>query len=176
MMEHEEGGDLAMRRSTVRRRPALIVGAIGSALLVCAVAIVAMLRLPGADAAPQAAEPFTTAYYAGCRNDAVAAPFSVPIWCSSTDQVLDDLVWTKWGGRASTATGVFLDNPCDCNGGTLNRYPIVVTFTHPVSVAGVDRYEQLQITFSAARPAWAYQQSMTFFWSPEGFVSDQMPS
>lgn len=118
----------------------------------------------------------TSAYFAGCSREAVSSPLTVPIWCTSTDQVLQDLTWSSWGGSTSRGVGSFVDNPCDCAAGVLHRYPVAVAFDDRVDVSGTTRYERLRITFANGRPAWASRPTMSFRWSDEGFVTDQVLS
>jgi len=140
-----------------------------------AVLSMGLVGSPVADSAPRAVTAVgSQATLAGCGSRAVDSPLSVPIWCSSTDQVLQDLSWSTWGSSTAAATGVFIDNPCDCDGGQLNRYPVAAELSDPVDVAGTARYEHLAITFPGARPAWAYYRTMPFLWSDEGFVTQQV--
>lgn len=152
-------------------------GAVVLALAASTGAVLSMgvLGSPVADTAPRAvAAVGDTATYAGCGSQAVDTPLSVPIWCSSSDQVLVDLSWSTWGARTAAATGEFTDNPCDCDGGVVERYPVAAEFSDPVDVAGTPRYEHLDITFPGARPAWAYRRTMPFLWSDQGFVTQQV--
>lgn len=141
---------------------------------VLAVSVGAMAAPLDHDRVPRAAVlDLGSAYYAGCGEQAAAEPASVPIWCASADQRLENLVWSSWGGHDASATGVLTDNPCDCAGGTVTAYPVAVRFDGVTRVGEVRRYERLSITFAAARPAWATRATMHFLWGDLGFVSDQ---
>lgn len=160
-----------------RTVPWRTTGLVAAALAVVSVLVAAtgaMAAPLGHDAAPVRADPAVrTAYYAGCGDQAVAEPVSVPIWCQSADQRLEDLTWSSWGGSRALATGVFTDNPCDCAGGTVTTYPVAVRFDDPTAVGTVQRYGRLSITFAADRPAWAVRPTMHFRWGDLGFLSDQ---
>ncbi len=159
---------------TVPWRTLGLAGTVVTAAAVVVTATGAMAAPLGHDAAPVRAEPLVrTAYYAGCGDQAVAEPVSVPIWCQSTDQRLEDLTWSTWGGARALATGVFTDNPCDCAGGTVTAYPVAVRFDDPTAVGTVDRYDRLTITFPADRPAWAVRPTVHFGWGDLGFLTDQ---
>jgi hypothetical protein len=156
-------------------RTGLVAIGLGAAVAVSIAAIISMGVSPTHDAAPSVVSVgSTTAYLAGCDHDAVVSPITIPIWCASTDQTLQDLSWTDWGAGTAGATGVFVDNPCDCDGGTLHRYPVAVELSHRSDVHGTARYERLEITFPKDRPRWAYRRSVPFQWSSEGFVSLQV--
>jgi hypothetical protein len=168
--------------TTTARRPrrtglAVTTAAVVVAVVTCVAASLSMSALgaPLADHAPVAASATTTsAYFAGCGQEAVSSPLTVPIWCASTDQVLQDLTWSSWGGQTSRGVGSFVDNPCDCTSGEPHRYAVAVAFHDRVDVAGTTRYERLRITFANSRPAWASRQTMSFRWSDQGFVTDQV--
>lgn len=164
-----------LRRSGAVATTAAAVAAIAT----CVVASLSMTSLdtPFADGAPVAAGAVTgSAYLAGCGQQAVSTPLTIPIWCASTDQVLQDLTWSSWGGPTSRGVGSFIDNPCDCASGTSRRYAVAVAFLDRVDVAGTTRYERLRITFANGRPAWASRPVMSFRWSDQGFVTDQVLS
>lgn len=153
------------------------LGLVATAVAVAGVLVVsvgAMAAPPGPDRAPRPAVlDLASAYYAGCGEQAATEPASVPIWCASTDQRLENLVWSSWGGRDALATGVLTDNPCDCAGGTVTAYPVAVRFDGVTRVGEVRRYERLSITFARTRPSWATRATMHFLWGDLGFVSDQ---
>lgn len=129
---------------------------------------------PYDDRAPHMVEArAASAYYAGCGEHAAAEPATVPIWCSSQDQRLENLAWAAWGGSKSVATGLFTDSSCDCSSGTVTAYPVSVTFSDPVRVGTVERYQRMSVTFAGSRPAWATARTMHFLWGDSGFVSDQ---
>lgn len=168
-----EGNQARTVTTSIRPRT---VGVVATALAVVAVvlAVSAMAAPLPRDPVPRAAAlTLAPAYYAGCGEQAVAEPSSVPIWCESSDQRLENLVWSSWGGRAAAATGVLTDNPCDCAGGTVTAYPVAVRFDGAERVGEVQRYERLSITFATHRPVWAVRQTMHFLWGDLGFVSDQ---
>lgn len=157
-----------------RARTAGIVATAVAVVVVFVVAVAAMAAPVPRDPAPRSAVlALASAYYAGCGEQAVAEPSSVPIWCESSDQRLENLVWSSWGGRDASATGILTDNPCDCAGGTVTSYPVAVRFDGPRSVGEVERYQRLSITFPSRRPAWAVRATMHFLWGDLGFVSDQ---
>jgi len=155
-------------------RAAGFAATVVAVLTTAVVSVGAMVGPPPSDPAPRAAVvDLTGAFYAGCGDQAVSEPSSVPIWCASTDQRLENLVWSTWGGRDALATGVLTDNPCDCAGGRVTAYPVAVRFDHPEDVGEARRYLRLHVTFPAARPAWASRQVIGFRWGHLGFVSDQ---
>lgn len=157
-----------------RPRTAGIVATAAAVVAVFVVAVSAMAAPVPRDAEPRdAVLAFAPAYYAGCGEQAVAEPSSVPIWCESSDQRLENLVWSSWGGADASATGVLTDNPCDCAGGTVTAYPVAVRFDGSRPVGEVERYQRLSITFAGHRPGWASRQTMHFLWGHLGFVSDQ---
>lgn len=157
-----------------RPRTAGIVATAAAVVAVFVVAVSAMAAPVPRDAEPRAAVlALAPAYYAGCGEQAVAEPSSVPIWCASSDQRLENLVWSSWGGEDASATGVLTDNPCDCAGGTVTAYPVAVRFDGSRAVGEVERYQRLSITFAGHRPAWAVRPTMHFLWGDLGFVSDQ---
>ena len=160
-----------------RTVPWRTTGLAAAALAVVSVLVAAtgVMAAPlGHDAAPVRADPVDrSAYYAGCGDQAVAEPVSVPIWCQSADQRLEDLTWSSWGGSRALATGVFTDNPCDCAGGSVTTYPVAVRFDDPTTVGAAQRYGRLSITFAADRPAWAVRPTMHFLWGDLGFLTDQ---
>ncbi|MBT2503893.1 hypothetical protein [Curtobacterium sp. ISL-83] len=162
-----------MNRS-VSPRTVGTLATVAAVLVVFVVAVTAMAAPLRHDTTPRpAALHVATAYYAGCGEQAVAEPSSVPIWCESSDQRLENLAWSSWGGGDAFATGLLTDNPCDCTGGTVTAYPVAVRFDHPASVGEVRRYQRLSITFADRRPAWAVRPTMHFLWGDLGFVSDQ---
>lgn len=151
-----------------------IVAVVAAVVAVFVVAVSAMAAPVPRDSVPRAAAvALASSYYAGCGEQAVAEPSSVPLWCESSDQRLENLVWSSWGGRQAAATGVLTDNPCDCAGGTVTAYPVAVRFDGSEAVGEAHRYQRLSITFAAARPAWATRSTMHFLWGDLGFVSDQ---
>ena len=161
-------------------RPALgrMVGTWLAAGFVCAMLVIAVLAMrpaaPFADAAPEAlAAPVGETFYAGCGEQAVARPSTIPIWCASADQHLENLAWASWGGDQAIATGLLTDNSCDCANGSTIAYPVSVAFSDRMPVGSVDRYERLSVTFPRGRPAWATRSTMHFLWGDDGFVSDQ---
>jgi len=157
-----------------RPRTAGIVATALAVVAVFVVAVSAMAAPAPQDTAPRAAVlALAPAYYAGCGEQAVAEPSSVPIWCESSDQRLENLVWSSWGDEDAAATGVLTDNPCDCAGGTVTAYPVAVRFDGAARVGEVQRYQRLSITFATHRPAWAVRPTMHFLWGDLGFVSDQ---
>ncbi|TPG03972.1 hypothetical protein [Curtobacterium flaccumfaciens] len=157
-----------------RPRTAGIAATAAAVFSVFAMAVTAMAAPVPHDSGPRAAElKLAHAYYAGCGEQAVAEPSSVPIWCESADQRLENLVWSSWGGGHASATGVLTDNPCDCTDGTATAYPVAVTFDGSRSVGEVQRYQRLSITFAGHRPSWASRPTMHFLWGDLGFVSDQ---
>jgi hypothetical protein len=153
--------------------------ALAVAVVTCVTASLSMSALgaPLAEGAPVSTFASTaTAYLAGCGREAVSRPLTVPIWCASTDQVLQDVTWASWGGSVSRGVGSFVDNPCDCASGAARRYAVAVAFDDQVEVNGTGRYERLRITFAHGRPAWASLPTMSFHWSDQGFVTDQVLS
>ena len=155
-------------------RTAGIAVTVAAVLATVVVAVTAMAAPLPHDPRPRAAVvDLTDPYYAGCGEQASAEPAAVPIWCESTDQRLENLVWSTWGGRDALATGVLTDNPCDCATGTVTAYPVAVRFDRPEAVGEVQRYLHLSITFATDRPAWATRRTMHFLWGDLGFVSDQ---
>ncbi|MCJ1714919.1 hypothetical protein [Curtobacterium sp. VKM Ac-2922] len=162
-----------------RRGAAATAIAVALAVATCVAASLSMgaLGTPSADAAPVAqAASASGAFLAGCGSEAVASPLTVPIWCASSDQVLQDLTWSAWGGTSARGVGSFVDNPCDCASGQLHRYAVAVSLDDQVAVAGTTRYERLRITFANGRPGWASRPTMSFRWSDQGFVTDQVLS
>lgn len=113
------------------------------------------------------------AFLAGCGSTAAVAPLTVPIWCSSSDQALNNLTWSSWGGSTATATGDLLDRSCSCSGGAFDKYPVRAVLSQPAHVTGAWRYSKLTLSFPAHRPAWAFRPTFSFLWSEEGFVSEQ---
>lgn len=138
------------------------------------VAVTAVSGPPPTDDRPRTAVvDLAGAFYTGCGDQAVTEPSSVPIWCASTDQRLENLVWSTWGAQDALGTGLLTDNPCDCAGGQMTSYPVAVRFDHPEHVGEVRRYLRLHVTFPDRRPAWASRQTIGFRWGHLGFVSDQ---
>ncbi|MGN8050184.1 hypothetical protein ACTJKO_10900 [Curtobacterium sp. 22159] len=159
---------------SVRARTVGLVATAAAVLSTFVVAVTAMTAPLPYDTAPRRAVlDLAHAYYAGCGEQAAAQPASVPIWCESTDQRLENLVWSSWGGRDALATGLLTDNPCDCRTGTVTAYPVAVRFDRPQAIGEVRRYQRLSITFATDRPAWATRRTMHFLWGDLGFVTDQ---
>lgn len=161
------------RRGFGRLIGVCLVAALAGAALTAAV--IAMLpAAPFAGIAPQVhtAQRDTT-FYAGCGEQAVEEPSTIPIWCASADQHLENLAWDSWGGSKAIATGLLTDNSCDCAHGSTTAYPVSVAFSDRTRVGAVDRYERLSVTFPKHRPAWATRETMHFLWGDDGFVSDQ---
>lgn len=167
------------RTARLPRRTGLTAttAAVAIAVVTCVAASLSMSALgaPLEDGTPVSTTvTATSAYFAGCGREAVSSPLTIPIWCASTDQVLQDLTWSSWGGQTSRGVGSFVDNPCDCASGELHRYAVAVAFHDRVDVTGTTRYERLRITFANGRPAWATRPTMSFRWSDQGFVTDQV--
>lgn len=161
--------------SRIRPRTVGIVATGTAVVVVVAAALTAMAAPVPHDTVPRAATlAVAPAYYAGCGEQAVAQPSSVPIWCESSDQRLENLVWSSWGGADASATGVLTDNPCDCADGTVTAYPVAVRFDGARRVGEVQRYQRLSITFASHRPTWASRPTMRFIWGDLGFVSEQV--
>ena len=138
-----------------------VVAALAATIAVTVLAVVSLQSPRIADTHPQpvrGAAITATAFLAGCGRTAVVAPLTIPIWCSSSDQSLDDLTWSSWGGDEAVATGDLLDRSCACAGGEDST---VIPSAH------------LTLTFPAARPEWAFRPSFSFVWTTEGFVSEQ---
>lgn len=151
-----------------------ITAAVAVTAAVAIASVTAMSTPLPHDALPHAATvDVGSAYYAGCGEQAVAQPAAIPIWCQSSDQRLENLAWSSWGGRQALATGLLTDNACDCSTGTTRAYPVAVRFDDPTAVGEVRRYERLSITFPGHRPAWASRATMHFIWGDLGFLSDQ---
>lgn len=153
------------------------LGATAAAVVTTVVVVASVAAMTGPvphDALPQAARvDVGSAYYAGCGEQAVAEPAAIPIWCQSSDQRLENLAWSSWGGGQALATGLLTDDGCDCATGTTRTYPVAVRFDAPTAVGEVSRYQRLSITFAGDRPEWATRRTMHFTWGDLGFLSDQ---
>lgn len=149
-------------------------------LAAVAVSIGSLQKAPLRDERPQSASVSSrgvdsrSAFLAGCGRTAESAPISIPIWCASTDQTLDNLTWSTWGGATSAAIGDFTDNPCDCAEGAVRAYPVRATLTNPTRVSESVRYSDLTIVFPQSRPAWAPNPTVSFIWTEDGFVTKQV--
>lgn len=158
-------------------RVGVVAIALAVAVIVAMVLSVMSLTHPQIDdASPkhvQDSSVMKMSFLAGCGNSAVVAPLIVPIWCSSSDQALNNLTWSTWGGKTAAANGDFLDRTCSCAGGTFDRYPVHAVLSNPAHVGGTLRYSELTLHFPGDRPAWAFRPEFSFQWSAEGFISDQ---
>lgn len=149
-----------------------VAGLVVTAVLVASISI--MWAGPPEDAAPVPRPvDVNSVFFTGCGEQAVVEPSTVPLWCASTDQRLENLAWVSWGGVSSLATGILTDNSCDCSAGKVATYPVEVGFSQPTTVGVVGRYQRLSITFASERPLWATRATMHFLWGDLGFVSDQ---
>jgi hypothetical protein len=108
-----------------------------------------------------------------CGTETATEPASLPLWCLSPDQHLENLSWSKWGGAVTTATGDLRDTACFCAGATPRDFPVTISLARSATKPGDDPYTLLTISFPGKRPAWAYQARFTFQWTTSGFISKE---
>ncbi|QHC32914.1 MULTISPECIES: hypothetical protein [unclassified Streptomyces] len=101
-----------------------------------------------------------------CFSHRNVRPTDFILACGDGNSRLKGLNWTSWGAGGATGTGTNWVNDCKpyCAAGTFHPYPVVIRLSggtqwkkHP----SFDRFTQLTVTYSGARPQ-GFQHVMSY--------------
>jgi hypothetical protein len=130
---------------------------ITGAALFSAAAALAAAAVPALAAQPHQAAP-AAGVVLNCSSQAQTRPGAYLVDCGDGGNYLAGLHWTGWGTDTATATGSDNVNDCrpNCAAGAFHPYPVTVTLARPAPWAGhsgTNRYTQLDVHYTGARPA-----------------------
>jgi hypothetical protein len=165
------------QRTSILTRIVLVVLALATVSAGAAVVVMAgpvpsdgLPRTVSVSALPSGSEP---AAVRECGTATAVQPASLPLWCPSPEQHMDNLSWSKWGQSVTTATGDLRDTPCFCVGRAARDYPVTVALQRAGSRSVSQPYTLLTVSFPGDRPAWAFQARFTFQWTTSGYISKE---
>lgn len=92
-----------------------------------------------------------------CLNHPVIEPSSYVLTCADNGSFLYYLKWTSWTAGRATAAGVHELNDCtpNCAEGKFHKYPAVITFWRPESLAGhpgEKYFTRITVRYTGPRP------------------------
>jgi hypothetical protein len=89
------------------------------------------------------------------RGKVMVKPSWVSLACDSDYVYLERLHWTSWSPAQARSAGLEAQDTCvpSCLAGHFRTFPVLVTLSGSMKVAGRVGYAQLAVTFTGARPS-----------------------
>jgi hypothetical protein len=130
-----------------------IIAAIAAGVLGLTLAATSAAQAMPAKAAP-AAHPAKPKVVINCLNKPQVKPHSFVLACADGNSYLTRLSWTSWTPKLASASGTLVQNDClpTCVGGHFHSYPTLVVFWGGAPYRHGQRYTELTVIFTGARP------------------------
>lgn len=145
------------------------LGRIASAIVASSAVAIGSVALTAATASARMPSP-TTASLTTASDPATARPAPVVVLdclskprteprdfvltCADGNTALNRLGWTSWTATMASAVGTLTENDCIpyCAAGHFHNYPVLVVLWRPVGYLHGQRFSELTMIFTGARP------------------------
>jgi hypothetical protein len=112
------------------------------------------IGITAASLAPQANASPAAHVLVDCLGKKQVAPASYVQACADGNAYLSKLHWTAWAPKLAAGRGQEVENDCrpTCVGGHFHSYPVLVALSGSAAYQGSERYTEMTLTFTGARP------------------------